>query len=100
MVILHFSQCNERTHQLSAFPGIAVYEQKGAKRCVSSGTNVRKVATPRIKSRRDLCRLTLRELVTLQNYEFQIYEKMRLSRNKCAKKLHFREISQDMEYVG
>ena len=36
MVIFHFSQCNERTHQLSAFPGIAVYEQKGAKRCISS----------------------------------------------------------------
>ena len=43
MVIFHFSQCNERTHQLSAFPGIAVYEQKRAKRCVSSVQKCKKL---------------------------------------------------------
>ena len=55
----HFSQCNERTHQLSAFPGIAVYEQKRSEKMCLLGTEVRKVALWRIFPRRTVCRLPI-----------------------------------------
>ena len=55
----HFSQCNERTHQLSAFPGIAVYEQKRIEKMCLLGTEVRKVALWRIFRRRTVCRLPI-----------------------------------------